>query len=77
VVVVRGGVEPPTFRFSGRTFTLLRKNGCSVDGGCWVHAAPVAVAAVVTAVVNQAARVRCHCGEESAGEQVQDGPSMS
>ena len=37
VVVVRGGVEPPTFRFSGRTYpqsAWIMQELCAVVGGC-------------------------------------------
>jgi hypothetical protein len=36
--VVRGGVEPPTFRFSGVAYAklaLIARESCAVAGRCW------------------------------------------
>ena len=53
-VVVRGRIELPTFRFSGRTITLLTENvpAWMVPAGC--SRLPVVVVVVVTVVVDSA-----------------------
>jgi hypothetical protein len=54
--VVRGGVEPPTFRFSGWAMMLVARNGPAweVPSGC--SRLPVVVAVAVTVVVDAAGR---------------------
>jgi hypothetical protein len=52
--VVRGGVEPPTFRFSGGAVALLTENvpAWKVPAGC--PRPPVVAVVVVTVVVGPA-----------------------
>jgi hypothetical protein len=55
--VVRGGVEPPTFRLSGRAYTLIAWKRRRLEGARRLWSALATVTVVVSTVVSQRQRL--------------------